>query len=135
MAQQGLAHGRVGGARIGLLPIEHHPFVHEAAVQRTGAAEHEVDARCFVEEVGPVQIAAHLRFQPPDEARQQGAFEGVPVDGAPGGGELGVLRQAEAEPRAGGFSGVVGAARQGAGLVKQRRQARQVGVGHGVERQ
>ena len=73
--------------------------MHECTVQRPGIAEHEIDAGGLVEEVGPVQVAAQLRFQSPHQSRQQRPFQRVTVHRARCRGELGILRQPEIAPR------------------------------------
>ena len=51
---------------IGCLPILQHPVLDERRVERAGAAQHQVDPRLLIKEVGASEAAAHLRFQAPD---------------------------------------------------------------------
>ena len=64
-------HRQVARAGVLGLPIVRHPLLHQRLVERALAAQHQVDARCLVEEFGLREVASHLRFQPPDQARQQ----------------------------------------------------------------
>ena len=128
------AHRRQDRARVGCLPVRRHPRAHQIAIERAGAAEHQIDAHRLVQEIRPAQIAVHLGFQPPDQARQQHPLERVPVDAARAGRQLGVLRQAEGRPPPAPRAVIV-SVRQRAGLVEQRQDARQVGIGDRVELQ
>ena len=93
MACEGLAQCRGAGSGVRHAPVQCHPFAHEVAVHRAVAAEDEVDARGFIQEVGIVAVATQLRLQPPDQARKQRVFEGVMVQGMPTGSQLVVLRK------------------------------------------
>ena len=89
-------HRHVGGAGILRPPVVRHPFLDQGRIERALAAQHQVDARGLVQEVGLGEVAAHLRFQPPHQARQQGVAQGVPIDRIGAGAQLGRLRKVEA---------------------------------------
>lgn len=127
MARQPRARLRL--LRKGLLPVERHPVADQRAVERPLLAEHQVDARRLVEELGPVERAAHLRFEPPEQARQEHAVELAAIDQVGGGGELVRL----AEPEAAVTLAVVRAEGQRARAVEQRQHGDEIGIRDGIE--
>ena len=109
--------------------------MHQAAVERPGIAEHEIDAGRLVEEIGLVHVAAQSALP---AATPAAAARRVPARGdrspaprrpalrpATGRGPTSRPRQARL-PETG---------RQRARLVEQRHQPRQIGVGDRVQRQ
>ena len=144
MAQQGVAGLCHRLSRQRCLPVQAHPFVHQRTVQRTGVAQHEINAGRLIEEIGAIHVAAQLRFEPPYQTRQQCKSQRVPIDGARGGGELRILRQPQIAPGGRLLAGIIDAMRQqlqlqydahGLRLIQHRHQAKKVGVGHRIERQ
>ncbi len=77
MPQQIGAHCSI---REGLLPIQAHPGGDEIPIQRTLAAEHQIDACCLVEEIGALLSTTHLAFEPDDQAWKQNIAQSVAID-------------------------------------------------------
>ncbi len=93
MVAQIVAQLRIERAGIAALPIEHHPIPHQIGIERTGTAQHEIDARRLVEEIRLVELPAHLLFETPDQPREQHPFKHMAIDRAVALGQLGRLGQ------------------------------------------
>ena len=128
MGRELCQHRPIERAGIGRLPVERHPFADQRAVERSLAAEHEVDPRRLVQKVRALQVAAHLRLQAPDHPRQQRVVQRVPVDRLRARVQFWSLRQPK--PDAAGDR----LARQCPCGIQHRQQRWQVGVGDRVER-